>query len=167
MYETTIRVNNNWTVLQFIDIKVGGKQACSYLKTCQRYLGLEFSIKDFPSNGIVFDFFIGKQILKKFVNKISRKVILCRNSQIYTIENTEQGVIVRLNLGDCYEFSHKDYLIFESTEINDNVISRQLLGYVHSKFQKHQVNATCLYGKIFVKNEKNRVLSSPLELGSS
>lgn len=159
MCETTIRVNNNWTVLQFIDVKVDCKQGHSYLKTCHKSLGLEFSIRDFPTNGIVFDFFIGKQILKKFVNKINRKVILSRNSQVYSVEKTELGVVIRVNSGDCYEISDKNCLIFEDVEIDDFVISRALLDYVHSKFQKYQVDVECLYGKIFVKNEHNSVKS--------
>ena len=157
-YSTSVRIKNNWTVLHYFDIKIDPETEITYLSSSHRNLGLEFSIKEFPPNGIIFDFFQAKQILKKFISKMNRKVILCTNSRLYSLKITDESVLVQVNSGDCYMFKDKNCLIFECDEEGDKLISQKLAEYVLRKIVNFEVESV-VYGNVFICDEESRVLS--------
>lgn len=155
-YSTSVRLKNSWTVLHYFDIRIGPGCEITYLNTCQRYLGLEFSVKDYPLNGIVFDFFQAKQLLKKFLSKVNKKVLLCTRSSFYSLKITEDSVLVQIKGGDCYIFPDENCIILECNEIDDQVMTQKVSEYVQRKIVSCEVESV-VYGNIFISDEEGRV----------
>lgn len=148
--QSSIRLAHKQSLTHYITLEIEKINKESFLKSNHRYIEIELGIKNFPVNGIVFDFSFVKIAIKEIIALFQEKIVLCAKSNWYRVNQIGNNLLVITINEQSIEFLAKDCIVLDYEEFTEEtmclIVSRCMLGNlcISAEMEKLVISKVCL-----------------------